>query len=709
MLVLLAYITFLFQVTQSPLDTTNSQRQANGVSEVEVVSWVQSQQQGLYEYMGEWQFLNDSTSSINTLNKEEGWVPLKTAIFPWQVNDDWPVYGWFRATLPKGKINDSIQLNTATVYLRGAAEIYINGKLWNKFGEPSLTLENEVLARNFDFFPISLDTSRTNEILVRFSNHKRELLSKVGIYTGFRMLFGNYSSFLTERENSGTETAKIIAYALIGFASAFLILHLLIYIFNRQDKYNLAYVLLLASYIISYSLNVASNGQSDVDFLYWLYIFEAIMVMAMHMALLFFVYEVVYKDIPLVGYIILGLGSLGIMKYLWFGGSLSWEGSAYFPISYDDAIYLLVYIEIARSMFVARNKHKNARIIAIGGGLTLAIGMLNLFANNSSFYIEWLNNAYPGMMALFISMSVYLATNLTDTNKSLALKLDEVRVLSQQNLSQERERSKLLLQNEKVRARAQIAELQTKAMEEENKRKSFELEEARKLQLSMLPQQLPQQNGFELCAKVFTASEVGGDYYDYHQKNGADLLLTLGDATGHGVAAGTMVTATKALFQNCNPEESLDVVLRDLSCALQSMNFKRMFMSLSLLRLHSNSFEYCAAGMPGLWHFSAHDKSITKIVSKGMALGTKVQFDYDVITKQLQKGDSLMLLTDGFTELFNEENEMMSESWLEQKMQQASDWSALNLAKKLEACMQEWQGETALKDDASYLIVHKTT
>lgn len=707
MLILLVYIGFLFQAIPTITDRGTTLENPQDSKKIE---WSETEIVGVFEYLGEWQFLDDSVSTqpIEVLAKE-GWKSSATAIFPNDTSSSWPVYGWFRANLPKGVLKSGKKLNTATIYIRGAADIYLNGVLWKQFGKPSKNAENEILARNFEFYPIALDTSKANNILVRFSNHKREALSKVGIYSGFRLLFGDYDSFVANRANNGASTSNVVAFSLIGFAAAFLILHLLIYIFNRQDKYNLAYVLLLVTYISSYSLNIAIQNQANVDLLYWMYVFEAIMVLAMHMALLFFVYEVAFKDIPLVGYILLGLGSLGIMKILWFGGSLKWENSQYFPLSYNDAIYMITYIEIARSMLTASSKHKNAKIIAVGGSITLAFGVLNLFAANFLANTGFLTTGYPGMIALFISMSVYLATNLTDTNKSLAQKLIEVKNLSKQNLNQERERSNLLLQNEKVRARAQIAELQTKAMEEENRRKSFELEEARKLQLSMLPQQLPQINGFEICAKVFTASEVGGDYYDYHQKNDRnELLLTLGDATGHGVAAGTMVTATKALFQNSSSSASLDVVLRELSAALQSMNFKRMFMSLSLLRLHQDHFEYCAAGMPGLWLLNAEDHSIIKLISKGMALGTKVQFNYQVLTQTLKKGDSLILLSDGFTELFNEENKMMDEKWLKAKLIENQDWSASKLAQCLEKIMKDWQGNAPLKDDASYLVVHKS-
>ncbi len=79
-------------------------------------------------------------------------------------------------------------------------------------------------------------------------------------------------------------------------------------------------------------------------------------------------------------------------------------------------------------------------------------------------------------------------------------------------------------------------------------RKTHELEEARNLQLSLLPGQLPQLPNLEIAVYMKTATEVGGDYYDFKVAADGTLNIALGDATGHGMQAGTMVTLMKGLF-----------------------------------------------------------------------------------------------------------------------------------------------------------------
>ncbi len=92
-------------------------------------------------------------------------------------------------------------------------------------------------------------------------------------------------------------------------------------------------------------------------------------------------------------------------------------------------------------------------------------------------------------------MSVYLARDIASTNKNLILQLKNVKELSKKELEQQ--------------LRAQKAEA-------ENERKSKELEEARQLQLSMLPKELPQLPNLDIAVYMKTATEVGGDYYDFH-------------------------------------------------------------------------------------------------------------------------------------------------------------------------------------------------
>jgi HAMP domain-containing protein len=91
-------------------------------------------------------------------------------------------------------------------------------------------------------------------------------------------------------------------------------------------------------------------------------------------------------------------------------------------------------------------------------------------------------------------------------------------------------------------------ELQQRMLEMEYSRKSVELEEARRFQLSMLPKDLPAHGAFDVAVSTETATEVGGDYYDFHLSPKGALTIAVGDATGHGAKAGTMITVAKTLF-----------------------------------------------------------------------------------------------------------------------------------------------------------------
>ena len=76
----------------------------------------------------------------------------------------------------------------------------------------------------------------------------------------------------------------------------------------------------------------------------------------------------------------------------------------------------------------------------------------------------------------------------------------------------------------------------------EGERKDKELEEAKQLQNSLLPKENPAVNGFDISTYLKPATEIGGDYYDFFYKEGEYFYAICGDATGHGVVSGIMVS-----------------------------------------------------------------------------------------------------------------------------------------------------------------------
>lgn len=82
-------------------------------------------------------------------------------------------------------------------------------------------------------------------------------------------------------------------------------------------------------------------------------------------------------------------------------------------------------------------------------------------------------------------------------------------------------------------------------MEIDNRRKMEELVVARQLQLSMLPTSNIMLDNVEIIGRMRTASEVGGDYYDFIEMTEGRICIAVGDATGHGMAAGLVVGMVK--------------------------------------------------------------------------------------------------------------------------------------------------------------------
>ena len=95
-----------------------------------------------------------------------------------------------------------------------------------------------------------------------------------------------------------------------------------------------------------------------------------------------------------------------------------------------------------------------------------------------------------------------------------------------------------------------------------------------------------------------TATEVGGDYYDFAVAHDGTLTVALGDATGHGAKAGTMVVAAKSLFNGFSDTPNLLEIFEKLTDCIKRLNMRSMFMSMLLLRIKDNTAVVSSAGMP---------------------------------------------------------------------------------------------------------------
>ena len=242
-------------------------------------------------------------------------------------------------------------------------------------------------------------------------------------------------------------------------------------------------------------------------------------------------------------------------------------------------------------------------------------------------------------------------------------------------------------------------------LEAENEARAKELEEARQLQLSMLPKQVPQLPHLEIAAYMKTATEVGGDYYDFHVSSDGTLTIAVGDATGHGLKAGTVVTAMKGLFHTHAQNDEVLSVLAQSSHALKAMNLRSLFMALTLVKLHGNEMQIASAGMPPTLIFHAKTKTVEEVLMKTMPLGSFRNYPYRDAQFTLQTGDVVVLLSDGFPERFNSEGEILGFDKAQEVLQATAHLSAQQIIEQFIRTEEQWAQGFAQNDDETFVVL----
>ena len=240
----------------------------------------------------------------------------------------------------------------------------------------------------------------------------------------------------------------------------------------------------------------------------------------------------------------------------------------------------------------------------------------------------------------------------------------------------------------------------------EGERKSKELEEAKELQNSLLPKVLPNVNGFEISTYLKPATEIGGDYYDFFYKKDNYFYAICGDATGHGVVSGIMVSVTKAGL-NGIPMGDPSTILGQLNKIVKRVNFGRLRMSLSVAKFNDNSVELSSAAMPPTYHFSSKSKKIEEILVPNLPLGGIETEIFDGIKKEFDPGDVMVMISDGLPELPNPTDEMLDYEKVESCIRNNAEKSADEIKDALVYLSDDWAKGVMNPDDITIVVIKK--
>ena len=272
--------------------------------------------------------------------------------------------------------------------------------------------------------------------------------------------------------------------------------------------------------------------------------------------------------------------------------------------------------------------------------------------------------------------------------------------------AREKEQQQARLREEAAEQRARAKEAEAKLLKAENERTSHELEGARKLQLSMLPQNLPKVPHLDITAYMKTATEVGGDYYDFKLSDDGTLTVAIGDAAGHGAKAGIFVTGVKILFEVLASNPDIPDIFQKMTRALKRINSGgEMFMAMTLLKIKDYKMKLVAAGMPYTLIWRAGEGKVEEIEAKGIPLGSFDNFPYEEHEIQLHPGDTIVLMSDGFPERLNDEKEMLDYPTVPRLVEEWGRKSTPDVIKHLLKAGDEWANGRPLDDDMTFVTM----
>jgi len=247
------------------------------------------------------------------------------------------------------------------------------------------------------------------------------------------------------------------------------------------------------------------------------------------------------------------------------------------------------------------------------------------------------------------------------------------------------------------------------AQRHENQRMSTELSSGNVLQNALFLTSVPKVEGIDVSFFMSPAKEIGGDYYDFFQK-GDKFALAIADVSGKGVSAGLIVAIMQTYLQNqYKKENDLKKLIIDLNKYLLSKITTGMFFATLLFfewDFRQKKLHYISCGHEHILHFHEKTKKVECIRSGGLALMMDQDIDpYIKITQlDVEKGDSVILYTDGITETFNPSKQIFG-------LDRLVDFFNKNpinkgtIEKILPQTLENWRGNSNQTDDITCMLM----
>jgi sigma-B regulation protein RsbU (phosphoserine phosphatase) len=243
----------------------------------------------------------------------------------------------------------------------------------------------------------------------------------------------------------------------------------------------------------------------------------------------------------------------------------------------------------------------------------------------------------------------------------------------------------------------------------ETKRMEHELQIARDIQLSLLPQSVPELENIEVGVIYEPIQEVGGDYYDILKDRDGKLPILIADVEGKGLSAALLAASSQAIFRSVNELSLLEPsqYLSKANALIYDFTKGNRFITTfwMLVDDHTKSVTYVNAGHVEPLLISTRKNTVTRLGTGGFLTGFVDEAVYDKETLHLESGDIIISFTDGVPEVENKNGDEFGEDAMIDFVKKNSHLTAKELTEGMHKATKEFSQGKKFRDDFTLIIL----
>jgi sigma-B regulation protein RsbU (phosphoserine phosphatase) len=244
-----------------------------------------------------------------------------------------------------------------------------------------------------------------------------------------------------------------------------------------------------------------------------------------------------------------------------------------------------------------------------------------------------------------------------------------------------------------------------------NERIEREIQLARQIQETFLPERLPVVEGWEIDIRWQTARQVGGDFYDAFELKDGRVGLVVADVSDKGLPAALYMTVARTLIRaSVRDHEDPADVLEEVNQLLFSESPESMFITAvyAILDTRKGELIYANAGHNRPLHFHPNSGSVKQLPKGGTALGVLEELVIEDHTIRMLPGDSILFFTDGVCDTLSATGDDFGEERLRESILAHAGEAASQLLTGIDQALAEFRNGIPLTDDITLLAVRRT-